>query len=47
MYVRDINNSLETLKRIAEKKMMDDKVKRLLYQLVVAGVNVMVVRRQV
>lgn len=47
MYVRDINNSLETLKKLAEKKMMDDKVKRLLDQLVAAGVNVMVVRRHV
>ncbi|SEM13915.1 hypothetical protein SAMN04487786_1129 [Paenisporosarcina quisquiliarum] len=45
MYVRDINNSLETLKRLAEKKMKDDKVKYLLDQLVAAGVNVMAVRR--
>lgn len=45
MLVRDINNSLETLKRLAEKKMADDKVKYLLDQLVAAGVNVMAVRR--
>lgn len=45
MYVRDINNSLETLKRLAEKKMVDDKVKSLLDQLIAAGINVMVVRR--
>ena len=47
MYVRDVNNSLETLKRLAEKKMADDKIKNLLDQLVAAGINVMVVKRYV
>ncbi|MER2169897.1 MAG: hypothetical protein ABS938_04590 [Psychrobacillus psychrodurans] len=47
MLVRDINNSLETLKRLAEKKIADDNIKSLLDQLVAAGVNVMVVRRHV
>jgi flagellar biosynthesis regulator FlbT len=45
MLVRDINNSLETLKRLAEKKMVEDNMKTLLEQLVAAGVNVMAVRR--
>lgn len=45
MFVQDINNSLETLKRLAERKMVDDKVRSLLDQLVAAGVNVMVVKR--
>lgn len=45
MLVRDINNSLETLKRLAEKKMVEDNVRSLLDQLVAAGVNVMVVKR--
>lgn len=45
MYVQDINNSLETLKRLAEKKIANDRVKCLLDQLVAAGVNVMVVKR--
>lgn len=45
MYVQDINNSLETLKRLAEKKIANDRVKCLLDQLVAAGVNVMAVRR--
>ena len=30
MYVRDINNSLETLKKLAEKKMTEDNIKTLL-----------------
>ena len=47
MYVRDINNSLETLKKLAEKKMTEDNIKTLLDQLVAAGVNVMVVQRHV
>ncbi|MEK4085646.1 YqaH family protein [Psychrobacillus sp. FSL K6-1415] len=47
MFVQDINNSLETLKRMAEKKMVEDNMKTLLDQLVTAGVNVMVVRRHV
>lgn len=47
MLVRDINNSLETLKRLAEKKMAEDNIKSLLDQLVAAGVNVMAVRRHV
>lgn len=45
MYVRDINNSLEILKRLAEKKIKNAKVKCLLDQLVATGVNVMAVRR--
>lgn len=45
MYVKDINNSLETLKRLAEKKIANDRVKCLLGELVAAGVNVMVVKR--
>ena len=45
MYVRDINNSLETLKGLADKKIANDRVKCLLDQLVAAGVNVMAVRR--
>lgn len=45
MLVRDINNSLETLKRLAEKKIVEDNVRSLLDQLVAAGVNVMAVRR--
>lgn len=45
MLVRDINNSLETLKRLTEKKMVEDNMKTLLDQLVAAGINVMVVRR--
>ena len=47
MLVRDIDNSLETLKRLAEKKMVEDNMKTLLEQLVAAGVNVMAVRRNV
>lgn len=47
MLVRDINNSLETLKRLAEKKIAEDNVRSLLDQLVAAGVNVMAVRRHV
>ncbi|WP_419962068.1 hypothetical protein [Psychrobacillus sp. BM2] len=45
MFVQDINNSLETLKRLAEKKIAEDNIKTLLDQLVAAGVNVMVVKR--
>ena len=45
MNVQDINKSLETLKRLAEKKIANDRVKCLLDQLVEAGVNVMVVKR--
>lgn len=45
MYVRDINNSLEKIIRLAEKKMKEDNIKSLLDQLVAAGVNVMAVRR--
>ncbi|MEK5148805.1 hypothetical protein MKX53_17630 [Psychrobacillus sp. FSL K6-4615] len=47
MFVQDINNSLETLKRLAEKKIAEDNIKTLLEQLVAAGVNVMAVRRHV
>lgn len=47
MLVRDINNSLETLKRLAEKKMVEDNMKTLLDQLVAAGFNVMAVKRHV
>ncbi|WP_144511534.1 hypothetical protein [Bacillus sp. FJAT-22090] len=47
LFVRDINKSLEALKRLAEKKVAGDQVKSLLDQLVLAGVNVMVVKRHV
>lgn len=47
MFVQDINNSLETLKRLAEKKTLEENMKTLLEQLVAVGVNVMAVRRNV
>lgn len=47
LFVRDINKSLEMLKKLAEKKQVEDQVKSLLDQLVAAGVNVMVVKRHV
>lgn len=46
MFVQDINNSLETSRRMAEKKMVDDQVKHMLDRLVAAGINVMVVKRR-
>lgn len=45
MFVRDMNNSLEALKRLAEKKVKENEMKLLLEQLIAAGINVMVVRR--
>lgn len=47
LFVRDINKSLETLKKLAEKKQIEDQVKSLLDKLVAAGINVMVVKRNV
>ncbi|MDI2588087.1 hypothetical protein OR571_13415 [Psychrobacillus sp. NEAU-3TGS] len=45
MFVRDINKSLEVLKRLAEKQKKETEMKQLLDRLVAAGINVMVVRR--
>ncbi|MFJ8064868.1 hypothetical protein ACIQYS_09565 [Psychrobacillus sp. NPDC096426] len=45
MFIRGMNNSLEALKRLAEKKVKENEMKLLLDQLVAAGINVMVVRR--
>jgi hypothetical protein len=47
MFVRDINNSLETLKRLAEKQKRENEMKQLLDKLVAAGINVMMVKRNV
>lgn len=46
-FVRDTNNSLETLKKLADKKVLESQMKSLLDDLVAAGVNVMVVKRHV
>ncbi|MBD7944745.1 hypothetical protein H9650_11520 [Psychrobacillus sp. Sa2BUA9] len=46
-FVRDINNSLETLKKLADRKVLESQMKGLLDDLVAAGVNVMVVKRNV
>lgn len=47
MFVRDINKSLEELKRLAELKQREKEMKRMLDRLVAAGINVMVVKRNV
>lgn len=46
-FVRDINNSLESLKKMANKKTLESQMKGILNDLVAAGINVMVVRRNV
>lgn len=47
LLVRDINKSLETLRNLANRKMLESQMKGLLDDLVAAGVNVMVVKRHV
>ena len=44
-FVRDINNSLVVLERLADKQKKEIEMKQLLNRLVAAGINVMVVKR--
>ncbi|MEK3974715.1 hypothetical protein [Psychrobacillus sp. FSL K6-1267] len=47
LFVRDITKSLETLKNLANRKMLEIKMKGLLDEFGAAGINVMVVKRNV
>lgn len=47
LFLQDINKSLVMLKKLANRKMLESQMKDLLDELVAAGVNVMVVRRNV